>query len=77
MPITLQANFFAVKLPKGLFYDYVIEISLKTNINWLKQIFELLEHTPTCALHLHYIAHDHSQQLVSACKFTLDSSFFA
>lgn len=66
-PITLRANFFAVKLPKGPIFDYNIEISPKTDINHLKKrIFELVEQSPMCAPHLPYIAHDHSQRLVSA-----------
>lgn len=66
-PITLRANFFPfTKLPKAI-YDYVVEISPKTDINRLKiRIFELLERSPMCAPHLPYIAHDHSQRLVSA-----------
>ncbi|KAH0580660.1 Protein argonaute 1B [Termitomyces sp. J132] len=69
IPITLRANFFPVKLPKGPFYDYVVEISPKTDINRIKaRIFELLEQNSTCAPHLPYIAHDRSQRLVSARK---------
>jgi eukaryotic translation initiation factor 2C len=68
-PITLRANFFALKLPKGPIYDYNVEISPKTDINRLKKrIFELLEQTSMCAPHLPYIAHDYSQRLVSARK---------
>lgn len=66
-PTTLRANFFALKLPKGPIFDYNIEISPKTDINRLKKrIFELLELSPMCAPHLPYIAHDHTQRLVSA-----------
>ncbi|KAG6916362.1 hypothetical protein DXG01_007198 [Tephrocybe rancida] len=67
--ITLRANFFPVKLPKGPFYDHVVEISPKTDINRIKaRIFELMELSPACAPHLPYIAHDRSQRLVSAKK---------
>lgn len=66
-PITLRANFFALRLPKGPIYDYNVEISPKTDLNRMKRrIFELLEQNPMCAPHLPYIAHDHSQRLVSA-----------
>lgn len=66
-PITLRANFFPVKLPKGPIFDYNLEISPKTDISRLKKrIFELLERSPVCVPHLPYIAHDHSQRLVSA-----------
>ncbi|KAG6900095.1 hypothetical protein C0993_002943 [Termitomyces sp. T159_Od127] len=68
-PITLRANFFPVKLPKGPFYDYVVDISPKTDINRIKaRIFELLEQSTIIRPHLPYIAHDRSQRLVSAKK---------
>lgn len=68
-PGKLRANFFALKLPKGPIYDYTVDISPKTDINRLKKrIFELLERSPGCAPHLPYIAHDHSERLVSARK---------
>jgi eukaryotic translation initiation factor 2C len=57
-----------VKLPKGPIYDYVVEISPKTINRLKKRIFELLESSPMCAPHMPYIAHDHSQRLVSAHK---------
>lgn len=65
--ITLRANFFAVKLPKGPFYEYKIEIRPKTDIKRLRaRIFELLEQSPQCRTFLPHIAHDQSQKLVSA-----------
>ncbi|KAG6810227.1 hypothetical protein H0H92_012816 [Tricholoma furcatifolium] len=68
-PITLRANFFAVKLPKGPFYDYVVEISPKTDINRIKaRIFEIVEGSAKFRPHLPYTAHDRSQRLVSAKK---------
>ena len=64
--ITLRANFFAMRLPKGSIYDYNIEIEPKTDVNRLKaRIFELLEQSPECAQHIGYIAHDGSARLVS------------
>ncbi|KAG6897857.1 hypothetical protein C0992_009995 [Termitomyces sp. T32_za158] len=67
--ITLRANFFPLKLPKGPIYDYVVDISPKTDINRIKgRIFELLEQSPAVTPHLPYIAHDRSQRLVSAKK---------
>jgi eukaryotic translation initiation factor 2C len=66
-PITLRANFFPVRIPKGPIYDYNVEITPKTEINRLKtRIFELLELSPLCAPHMAYIAHDRSERLVSA-----------
>lgn len=68
-PITLRANFFAVKLPKGPFYNYTVEITPKTDINRLKiRIFHLMERSPICVPHLPFIAHDRSQRVVSARK---------
>ena len=68
-PITLRANFFAVKVPQGPIYDYTVEISPSTDFNKLKaRIFQLLELSPLAQPHLPYIAHDRSQRLVSARK---------
>lgn len=68
-PITLRANFFAVKVPQGPIYDYTVEISPSTDVNRLKvRIFQLLELSPVGKAHLPYIAHDRSQRLVSARK---------
>ncbi|KAF8881571.1 argonaute-like protein [Infundibulicybe gibba] len=68
-PITLRANFFPVKVPKGPIYDYIVEISPTQNINALKiRIFQLLELSPQFKPHLGYIAHDRSQRIVSARK---------
>ena len=66
-PITLRANFFAVKVPQGPIYDYTVEISPSTDFNKLKaRIFQLLELSPVAQAYLPYIAHDRSQRLVSA-----------
>ncbi|KAK7039451.1 protein argonaute 1B [Favolaschia claudopus] len=66
-PITLRANFFAVRLPAGPIYDYSVEINPKTDINRLKaRIFFLLEQSNECRPFLNHIAHDRSQRLVSA-----------
>jgi eukaryotic translation initiation factor 2C len=65
--VTLRANFFPVKVPKGPIYDYNVEITPKTDINRLKKrIFFLLEQSPLCLPHIGYIAHDRSMRLVSA-----------
>lgn len=68
-PITLRANFFAVKVPQGPIYDYRVEISPSTDFNKLKaRIFQLLEDSSFGQTHLPHIAHDRSQRLVSARK---------
>ncbi|KAJ7688957.1 Piwi domain-containing protein [Mycena rosella] len=68
-PITLRANFFAVRVPAGPIFDYTMEITPKTDINRLKaRIFFLLEQSAVCQPMLGYIAHDRSQRLVSARK---------
>ena len=67
--ITLQANFFALKVPQVPIYDYTAKISPKTDDNKVKaRIFQLLELSPLVQQHLHYVAHDRSQRLVSARK---------
>ncbi|KAJ7485142.1 argonaute-like protein [Mycena galericulata] len=66
-PITLRANFFAVKVPAGPIFDYTMEIHPKTDINRLKsRIFFLLEESAICKPLLGHIAHDRSQRLVSS-----------
>jgi eukaryotic translation initiation factor 2C len=68
-PVTLRANFFAVKVPQGPVYDYTVAISPSTDINRLKaRIFQLLELSSVGKAHLPYIAHDRSQRLISARK---------
>ncbi|KAF9443073.1 argonaute-like protein [Macrolepiota fuliginosa MF-IS2] len=70
-PITLRANFFAVKIAKGQqFWDYVVSISgpRATKEGIKIRVFELLELHPQYKQHASYIAHDKSQRLVSARK---------
>ncbi|KAF7290752.1 Argonaute-like protein [Mycena indigotica] len=68
-PITLRANFFPVRLSIGVFYDYSMEITPKTEIRRLKdRIFTLLEQSPQVKPMLSHIAHDRSIRLVSARK---------
>lgn len=77
-PITLRANFFPVKVPKGPIYDYSVDINPKTDIKRMKnRIFQLLEESALCRPHIRYIAHDRSQRLVSARKLPqpLDITF--
>lgn len=67
--MTLRANFFAVRLPKGPVYRYTVEITPKKALGERKaRIFQLLERSPLCQPHLAYIAHDKSERLVSARK---------
>jgi hypothetical protein len=67
--VTLRANFFAVRLPKGPIYRYTVEITPKQALGARKaRIFQLLERSPLCQPHLGYIAHDKSERLVSARK---------
>ena len=75
VPITLRANFFAVKLPKGPIYDYVVEIDPpppskkkdgKDTVGIKARIFQVLEQQAKFIPHLSYIAHDKSQRIVSA-----------
>ena len=65
-PITLRANFFPVKIPKGLIvHDYAITISPKSEIRRVKQrICELLEQHPDFVQYVGNIAHDGGDRLV-------------
>ncbi|KAK0486559.1 argonaute-like protein [Armillaria novae-zelandiae] len=68
-PITLRANFFAVKLPKGPLFEYEIKIEPATFLNKRKErIFQLLEDSPQVRPQLAHIAHDRSSRLVSSTK---------
>ncbi|KAF9555709.1 argonaute-like protein [Agrocybe pediades] len=68
-PITLRANFFPIKVPQGPIYDYVVEISPKTDLNKIKmRLFDLLDGSPAFRNYLPYIAHDRSQRLVASKK---------
>jgi eukaryotic translation initiation factor 2C len=67
-PITLRANFFALRVPKKfLVYDYEVSITPDKDLRGPRKarIFELLEGSPQCAPHMGFIAHDSSQRLVS------------
>ncbi|KDR72808.1 hypothetical protein GALMADRAFT_158483 [Galerina marginata CBS 339.88] len=67
--ITLRANFFALKVPQGPVYDYVVEILPKTDINRIKmRLFDILERSPNFQQFLPYVAHDRSQRLVCSKK---------
>ncbi|KAL1731954.1 ribonuclease H-like domain-containing protein [Schizophyllum commune] len=68
-PVTLRSNFFAVKLPKGPFYEYEMSVAPQQNINKLKfRIIELMEQQPVMQPYRSYIAHDRSTRLISARK---------
>ncbi|KAG6848643.1 hypothetical protein H0H93_015297 [Arthromyces matolae] len=65
--ITLRANFFPVRLPKGPFYDYVVEVSPKAKAKGIeRRIFELMEKSPVLNQYSSSIAHDRAQRLISA-----------
>ncbi|KAG1779924.1 Piwi domain-containing protein [Suillus placidus] len=68
-PITLRANFFPVKLPKGPLYDYHVEITPSTDIKRIRaRLFELLVQSDQedWKQFVPFIVHDSSQKLVSA-----------
>src|ERR1700722_13690061 len=68
-PITLRANFFPVRLPKGSIYDYSIKFTPSMDIKRVKsRILLLLETSPSFSSHMNSIAHDRSERLVSAKK---------
>lgn len=70
-PITLRANFFPVKVPKGPLFEYDVSISpvAGTAIRRVKRrIFQLAEQSPDWSTHglRGVVAHDHSSKLISA-----------
>ncbi|KAG2360248.1 ribonuclease H-like domain-containing protein [Suillus spraguei] len=69
--ITLRANFFPIKLPKGPIYDYHVEIKPSTDIKRIRaRLFWLLERSNQQGWRefVPFIAHDGSERLVSAKK---------
>ncbi|KAG2357054.1 Piwi-domain-containing protein [Suillus spraguei] len=69
--ITLRANFFPVKLPKGPIYDYHVEITPSTDIKRIRaRLFELLKQSDQEGWQqfVPFIHHDGSQRLVSSKK---------
>ncbi|KAI5118505.1 hypothetical protein M0805_004005 [Coniferiporia weirii] len=77
-PITLRANFFALKYPKNVvLYEYAIEItpSVKAEEKRLrKRLFDLLESSQDLAPYLHDTAHDRMQRLISKRLLPTDFS---
>lgn len=69
--ITLRANFFPVKLPKGPIYDYRVEITPSTDIKRIRaRLFELLgrSNQPGWKELEPFTGHDSSERLVSFKK---------
>ncbi|TFK46333.1 Piwi-domain-containing protein [Heliocybe sulcata] len=64
--ITLRANFFPVRVPKGLVYDYTISITPAIRGGEKRRLFDLIEMRPEYQAHQNYIAHDRGERLVSA-----------
>ncbi|KAK7022960.1 hypothetical protein VNI00_016850 [Paramarasmius palmivorus] len=68
-PVTLRANFFALRLPKDLVvYEYTVEISPKCDeeAGTRSRLFTLLEESSACKPFAGHYAHDSSQKLVSS-----------
>ncbi|KAH7919917.1 Piwi-domain-containing protein [Leucogyrophana mollusca] len=68
---TLRTNFFPVKVPKGVLYDYNVKVTPTTDIKRLRgRIMWLLERSnhPEWRNYVPFIAHDRSERLVSAKK---------
>ncbi|KAG2050097.1 Piwi-domain-containing protein [Suillus hirtellus] len=69
--ITLRANFFPIKLPKGPIYDYHVEITPSTDIKRIRaRLFQLLEQSNQQGWRefVPFTAHDSSERLVSFKK---------
>ncbi|KAK7467442.1 hypothetical protein VKT23_004496 [Stygiomarasmius scandens] len=72
-PVSLRANFFPVKVPKGPLYEYDVQVSpvAGTAIRRVKRrIFQLAEQTSdwTSKGLRGLVAHDHSSKLIAAKK---------
>ncbi|OCH91556.1 Piwi-domain-containing protein [Obba rivulosa] len=68
-PLTLRANFFAVRIPKlPVIYDYDVSIEPATQARAerKRRLFELLEQHPLYAPFVGHVAHDQSRRLVSS-----------
>ncbi|KAG2129584.1 Piwi domain-containing protein [Suillus clintonianus] len=69
--ITLRANFFPIKLPKGPIYDYRVEITPSTDIKRIRaRLFWFLERSNQQGWRelVPFTAHDNSERLVSSKK---------
>ena len=62
----MRANFFAIRLPKDIIYDYKVKITPDPGRGIGERIFQLLERHPRISPHARFIAHDKSERLVSA-----------
>ncbi|THU88586.1 argonaute-like protein [Dendrothele bispora CBS 962.96] len=74
-PVNLRANFFPVKVSKGPFFEYDVQISPvagTANRRVKRRIFQLAELTPdwTSKGLKGLVAHDHSSKLIAARKLT-------
>lgn len=67
--VTLRANFFPVKVPKGPLYEYDVAISPAVSLRRIKRrIFQLAEQSQEWTQHRlrGIVAHDHSAKLIAA-----------
>lgn len=62
----MRANFFAIRIPKDLIYDYTVKMTPDPGRGIKERIFQLLERHPKISPHLRFIAHDKSERIVSA-----------
>lgn len=62
----MRANFFAIRLPKDIIYDYKVKITPDPGRGIGERIFQLLERHPRISPHARFIAHDKTERLVSA-----------
>jgi hypothetical protein len=67
--INIRANHFAIKIPKGPFYEYKIYFKPEVAIKRVrKRLLQILEDSPQFAQFKNYVAHDGSEKLVAARK---------
>lgn len=62
----VRANFFVVRLPKDIIYDYTVKITPDRGRDIKERIFQLLERHPKIAPYARFLAHDKTDRLVSA-----------
>ncbi|KAF9652530.1 Piwi-domain-containing protein [Thelephora ganbajun] len=65
-PGVVRANFFVIRLPKDIIYDYKVKITPDPTKGIKERIFQLLERHPNISPLVRFIAHDKNERLVSA-----------
>jgi len=67
----VRANFFVIRLPKDIIYDYTVKITPDPGRGIKERIFQLLERHPRISPYARFIAHDKGERMVSARELEL------